>query len=71
MVVPPCRGASRSGTSPTGHRGASDRGSQELGPDGSGLEFDEPLDDAPAVWSPVDVVAQGDDAVLGVGAGSL
>ena len=28
------------------------------------LELDEPLDDAPAVWSPVDVVAQGDDAVL-------
>ena len=31
------------------------------------LEFDEPLDDAPAVRSPVDVVAEGDDAVLGSG----
>ena len=28
-------------------------------------QFNEPLDDAPAVWPPVDVVAQGDDAVLG------
>ena len=31
------------------------------------LESHEPLNDAPAVWPPVDVVAQGDDAVLGAG----
>lgn len=33
----------------------------------SAAQFDEPFDDAPAVWLPVDIIAERDNAIVGPG----